>query len=140
MSAALVDNIYGRFDVFSTGWLDLEAAAAGEDIELFNQWIADEFMGNAFAQAGWIASSVFVEGLRRIEGEDITWDNYIAAMERGPITIPFGGSVNFENAIREGVQEMTLSRIVPISEEHPMGFEMVAPLTNMNDLLRDLVN
>jgi ABC-type branched-subunit amino acid transport system substrate-binding protein len=136
MSVAVVDQIQGRFDVFSTGWLDL--LAAPEDIETYVQWIDPDFAGNAFGQAGWIAAATFVAGLRRIEGQDITWDNFIKAMEEGPISIPFGGSVSFENGVREGVQEMTLSKIVPISEEWPMGWEMVAPMTNMNDLLRDL--
>ena len=135
MAMALAPEVLGNFDLYSTGWLDLEVAH--DDIDAYVQWVHPDFAGNAFGQAGWIAAATFVEGLRRVEarGEYFTWDNFIAAMERAPIEIPFGGSVDFTNGLREGVQEMVLNRLVPICDDFPMGWEMVAPLTNMNDLI-----
>jgi hypothetical protein len=86
--------------------------------------------------AGWIAGATFVEGLRRIEGQDITWDNYMRAMEEAPIQLPFGAAVDFGDGNRWGTQSMSLSKVVPVSEEFPMGWEGVEPMRNMADLLR----
>jgi len=98
-------------DVFST-----EGAAAVQDyIATINQADLDQetktaYYGNSFAIAGYIAATVFVEGLQRVEdsGEELTWDNYIAAMEEGPIDIPMGGVVDFSGGKRWGIASMSL--------------------------------
>jgi ABC-type branched-subunit amino acid transport system substrate-binding protein len=133
MALAVVDDITGRFDVFATAWVD---ALDMDSYVVFAEWIPADFAINSFAMAGWIAGATFVEGLRRIEGQDITWENYMRAMEEAPIQLPFGAAVDFGGGNRWGTQAMSLSKVVPISEAAPMGWETVEPMRNMADLLR----
>ena len=132
-STAVIEAITGRFDLYATAWVDvgdLEAVAE------FVQWIPADYAANAYAMAGWIAGAAFVEGLRRIEGQDITWENYMAAMESAPIKLPFGAAVDYANGNRWGTQAMSLSKVVEISDAAPMGWENVEPVTNMAELLK----
>jgi len=133
MSQAVVDDITGRFDVFATAWVD---AFDMESYMLFAEWIPADYAVNSFAMAGWIAGATFVEGLRRIEGQDITWENYMRALEEAPIQLPFGAAVDFGSGNRWGTQAMSLSKVVAVSEDFPMGWESVEPMRNMADLLK----
>jgi len=132
-SEAVVDAITGRFDFYATAWVD---AYDMETFAIYSQWIPEEFLINPYAMAGWIAGATFAEGLRRIEGQDITWENYMRALEEAPIFLPFGAAVDYANGNRWGTQSMSLSKVVPVSEEFALGWEPVAPMTNMADLLR----
>jgi ABC-type branched-subunit amino acid transport system substrate-binding protein len=132
-STAVLEAITGRFDVFATGWVDATDAEAAAQ---FGEWIPADYATNAYAMAGWVAGAAFVEGLRRIEGEDITWENYMAALEEAPIDLPFGAAVNYAGGNRWGTQAMSLSKVVPVSEAAPLGWELVTPVTNMDDLLK----
>ena len=92
-----------------------------------------DYANNAFAMTGWIAAHFFVEGLRRLEGEEvITWEEFINAMEKAPIQNPFGGSIDFGNGLRAGTQEMNLSKVNPTE---PTFWEVVDGLRSMDDLL-----
>lgn len=81
----------------------------------------EEYALNAYAQCGWIAGATFCEGLRRLEdsGEEVTWTNYIAAMEEAPVAIPFGAVIDYAGGMRTGTQSMNLFRatrtIPPVS-------------------------
>jgi ABC-type branched-subunit amino acid transport system substrate-binding protein len=132
VSDAIVPVIDGNFDVYGLGWIDMYDTQA---MGIFDRWIKPEYSANLYAMNGWIAAHFFCEGLRRIEGEDITWENYMAAMERGPINIPFGGSCNFSGGNRWGTQEMCLFRAIPASPDSPTGWEEVSPMNNINALL-----
>jgi len=132
-SQAVVDSITGRFDVYATAWVD---ALDMESYMEFATWIPEEFAINAYAMAGWIAGAAFVEGLRRIEDQDITWENYMRAMEEAPIKLPFGAAVDYGNGNRWGTQAMSLSKVVPVSDTFPLGWETVEPVTNISDLLK----
>jgi hypothetical protein len=65
---------------------------------------------DAYAMAGYIAAKVFVAGLIRVAEADVelTWANFIAQMENGPIEIPMGGIVDFSNGHRWGIASMSL--------------------------------
>jgi hypothetical protein len=132
-AGAVIDDIAGKFDVYGLGWVAYENQAS---LDLYQEWIEPDYAMNSFAQAGWIAAHFFCEGLRRIAGQDITWDNYMRALEEAPIQNPFGGFISYADGMREGTQEMTLSKIVPISDETPLGWELVSPLTGIDELLK----
>jgi ABC-type branched-subunit amino acid transport system substrate-binding protein len=132
MSEAVVADIQGKFDVYGLGWVAYDDP---ESLAMYQEWAPEEYAMNAYAQTGWIAGHFFCEGLRRIEGEDITWENYMAALEEAPIKNPFGGIIDYSNGQRLGTQEMNLSKVVPISEEWPAGWELVAPLAGIDALL-----
>jgi ABC-type branched-subunit amino acid transport system substrate-binding protein len=131
-SAAVIDDIQGKFDVYGLGWVSMDDEEA---MAFFEEWIAPEYAANAFALAGWVAAHTFVEGLRRLEGKEVTWASYMTALEEAPIRTPFGGSVDFGNGNRWGVQEMNLSVICPVSPDFPLGWEPVAPFSSIQTLL-----
>ena len=89
-------------------------------------------MENTDAESGWVAAHVFCEGLRRLEGEEVTWTSFMAALEEAPIDIPFGGTVDFSNGQRMGVQEMVLSRCNPDVES---GWEVVYGFESMDSIV-----
>jgi hypothetical protein len=106
--------------IFTNAWVDVfseegQAAVADYAATIMAATFLDEetktaYMTNSFAIAGYIAATVFVEGLERVAAnEDIlNWDNYIAAMEEGPIDIPMGGTVDFSGGKRWGIASMAL--------------------------------
>ncbi|GHV75601.1 hypothetical protein AGMMS49942_04220 [Spirochaetia bacterium] len=132
ISDAVVQISGGDFHVYGLGWLDMQDTQA---LGLFDRWIDPAYASTSYAMYGWIAAHFFCEGLRRISGEDITWENYLAAMERSPIDIPFGGSCDFSGGNRWGTQEMNLLRAIPASPDFPTGWEEVSTMNNVNALL-----
>jgi ABC-type branched-subunit amino acid transport system substrate-binding protein len=106
--------------IFTNAWVDVfseegQAAVADYAATIMAATFLDEatktaYMTNSFAIAGYIAAVVFVEGLERVAANEevLNWDNYIAAMEEGPIDIPMGGSVDFSGGKRWGIASMAL--------------------------------
>lgn len=123
-------QIAGKFSVYGSGWVAFDAAHKA-NIDLYAKNIDTAFAANAYAMTGWIAAYFFVEGLKRVEGT-VTWDKYIAAMEKTPITNPFGGVINFANGARLGTQEMNLSKVDSTAATM---WKEVQPLENMNKIL-----
>ncbi|MDR2180537.1 MAG: ABC transporter substrate-binding protein [Synergistaceae bacterium] len=134
MSEAVVNDIKGKFDVYTLGWVEYADKAA---LDLYIKWAPEKYAMNIYAQTGWIAGHFFCEGLRRLAGKDeITWESYMAALENGgPIKNPFGGVIDYANGKRRGTQEMHLSKAVPVSEQWPSGWELVFPLASVDSLL-----
>lgn len=126
-------DIAGKFDVYGNGWVAYDDQDA---LALYQEWVSkidESYNMNAYAQTGWIAAHFFCEGLRRIEGQDITWENYMNALETGgPIQNPFGGKIDYADGNRAGTQEMNLSKINPDVEG---GWELVDGLQSMVTLL-----
>ena len=106
--------------IFTNAWVDVfseegQAAAAVYAATILSASFLDEstktaYLTNSFAIAGYIAAVVFIEGLYRVEenGDVLTWENYIKAMEEGPIDIPMGGVVDFSGGKRWGIASMAL--------------------------------
>ena len=126
-------DIAGKFDVYGNGWVAYDDE---DNLALYQEWVSkidESYNMNAYAQTGWIAAHFFCEGLRRIEGQDITWENYMNAMETGGyIQNPFGGKIDYAQGSRAGTQEMNLSKINPDVEG---GWELVDGLQSMDSLL-----
>ena len=105
--------------IYTNAWVDIYSEKGQADLGAYVTCIANSdldeatktlYYGNSFAIAGYIAATVFVEGLQRVadNGDDLTWANYIAAMEDGPISIPMGGTVDFSGGHRWGIASMSL--------------------------------
>jgi hypothetical protein len=130
-----VPVIGGDFDVYGLGWVDMHDT---QSLDLFSRWIEpEEYASTSYAMYGWVAAHFFCEGLRRLAAsdEDLTWQNYMAAMERGPINIPFGGSCDYSGGNRWGTQEMNLRRAIPADDSFPTGWEDVSPMNSITALL-----
>ncbi|MGX8794844.1 ABC transporter substrate-binding protein [Fusibacter sp. JL298sf-3] len=115
IAEAFVGEVAGQFDVYGNGWVSFEGDRA-KALETFAQY-TPEYADNVFAMTGWIAAHFFVEGLKRVDGE-ITWENYMDALESAPIENPFGGIIDFGGGQRVGTQEMNLSKV---DMENPSG-------------------
>ena len=105
--------------IYTNAWVDVFSedgqADVADYVACIQQAYLDEatkasYMTNSFATAGYIAAVTFVEGLRRVEanGDVLNWENYIAAMEEGPIDVPMGGTVDFSGGKRWGIASMSL--------------------------------
>ncbi len=105
--------------IYTNAWVDVFSDKGQEDANAYVACIAqadladdvkEAYYTNSFATAGYIAAVVFVEGLKRVDanGDVLTWDNYIKAMEQGPIDIPMGGTVDFSDGHRWGIDSMSL--------------------------------
>ncbi len=99
-------DVADKFEIYGNSWVDVTKPAVQE----YAKTVPQEFAANAYAMTGWIAADFFVKGLERVEGE-ITWEKYIAAMEKEPIENPFGGMIDFADGKRLGTQEMSLAKM-----------------------------
>jgi branched-chain amino acid transport system substrate-binding protein len=110
MVEAIKADVAGKFDIYGNAWVDVTSDALAN----FQTWVkkasTEDFSANAYAMTGWIAGEFFVEGLKKVDGE-LTWENYIKAMEAEPIKNPFGGSIDFSGGKRLGTQEMSLAKM-----------------------------
>ena len=121
--------------IYTNAWVDVFSDKGQADVADYVTCIAqadlDEatktnYYGNSFAIAGYIAAKVFVEGLERVaaNGEDLTWANYISAMEESPIDIPMGGTVDFTDGHRWGIAAMSLLKYTYTLGDDPLTTEV----------------
>jgi ABC-type branched-subunit amino acid transport system substrate-binding protein len=139
--------------IYTNAWVDVfseegQAAVADYVTCISNADLSDElkaaYMTDAYATAGYIAARVFVEGLERVaaNGDPLTWENYIAAMEEGPIDIPMGGTVDFSNGMRWGIASMSLLQYsvgdnpatTDVVETDYEVFTMVQPIQTLEEI------
>jgi ABC-type branched-subunit amino acid transport system substrate-binding protein len=132
-----VQEALNSFDVYASAWLQVvdEAGNQTEGLIEFAEEVSKidpALAGNPYAQAGWIAAAVFVQGLERVGDDPLTWENYIAAMEEEPVNIPLGGSVDFSDGRRVGTQAMSLLRATYADGPN---WVVEQPLEPINDIL-----
>lgn len=125
-------DIEGKFDVYASSWKSRTGEYAA-DFELFKKWVDPKYVDNTDAESGWVAAHVFCEGIRRLEGKDITWESYMKALEDSPIDIPFGGSISFADGARKGVSDMLLSKS---NIKVDGGWEVVYPMASMDEIVK----
>jgi ABC-type branched-subunit amino acid transport system substrate-binding protein len=123
------------FPVYSTAWLDI-FANNGADAQAFIDGVTaygDASLAvSAFAMAGWIAGSTFVQGLRATDPNDLTWEGFIAAMERTPISLPMAGTMIFANGIRTGTSDLALLR----ANFNTLEWETLRPLESLTSVMQ----
>lgn len=128
--------------VYANAWVDVlseQGKAATQDFvaAIANADLSEEektsYYTNSFATAGYIAAKVFIEGLKRVDaaGEELNWDNYIKAMEQGPIDIPMGGTVDFSDGKRWGIDTMSLLKYQPAKDGNPSTFIITRELESL---------
>ncbi len=120
--------------IYGLGWVDTTDLTTEEFVNFYKYMPlvgATEADMNAFAMTGWIAGSVFCQGLERA-GKDLTWESFMDAMESAPIQNPFGGSVDFSNGQRKGTTEMNLSKM---DDSAASGWTLIIPIKSIDDIL-----
>ena len=135
ISEQIAGEIEGKFDMYVSSW-KIRDAEHQADVDLFMKWVDPEHTDNADAESGWIAAHVFCEGLRRLAAnkQDVTWENYMKALESAPIDIPFGGSISFADGARTGVSSMQLSKC-NLADPSGTGWELVYPFATMEEII-----
>ncbi|QVK21036.1 ABC transporter substrate-binding protein [Mycoplasmatota bacterium] len=113
---ALIAETLDSFDVYASAWVDIlnDDASFTEEYQLFRDEMEEynsEYVNSVYAMTGWIAAHFFVEGLTRVGDDDLTWENYINAMESDPIKNPFGGNIDYSSGQRVGTQAMALTKL-----------------------------
>lgn len=68
---------------------------------------------NSYAMAGYVSANVFCQGLARMNGKDLNWEDFIAAMEEAPINVPMGTSVSYVGGQRIGIAALALNKYTP---------------------------
>lgn len=132
-----VKEALDSFDVYADAWLQV-VDAEGNPTPALNEYVEqvskiDEALaGNPYAQAGWIAASVFVQGLERVGTDALTWESYIVAMEESPVQIPLGGTLDYSDGRRVGTQAMSLLKAT--YDDGP-GWEVYKPLEAIEAIL-----
>ncbi|MNM74335.1 hypothetical protein D3C81_860940 [compost metagenome] len=132
MVNAIKADVADKYEVYGNSWVDVSSPSMAE----FQKWVKqasnEDFTANAYAMTGWIAAEFFVKGLEKVDGE-ITWENYIKAMEKEPIKNPFGGSIDFAGGKRLGTQEMSLAKM---DLKSPTGWSPHIGFKSINDILK----
>ena len=130
----LVSEVVGSFDIYASAWIDV--VGSPEDLEVYIREVSKidpALAGNAFAFAGWIAAATFVEGLRRVGTDALTWENYINAMEASPVVLPFGVVVDYANSRRVGTQAMAFLKAGVVNGAP--SWQSVQPIQTIDDIL-----
>jgi len=132
------DDIAGKYELFGPGWLDITQSTG--DLELMLEYlekVTDQDWGpSAYAISGWLAAKFFVEGLNRIpEGEAITWENYMNAIESSPIDLGFGtgSKIDYSNGKRYGTEVLALYRFN--KDAGPAMAEEYKPFLSIKEIL-----
>ena len=92
------DATYGAFIAY---WFGAEEWAA--------EGVSPYFL-NSYAMAGYVSANVFCQGLSRMSGKLLTWDDFIAAMEEAPVNVPMGKAVDYANGKRVGIDSLAVNK------------------------------
>lgn len=137
----LADEIHaGDFEVYASAWVNIldEEGDFNEGYTTFTENIDEDYAGNAYAMAGWIAAHFFVTGLERVGDDDLTWDSYIDAMEEEPVENPMGGIVDYADGQRVGTRAMALLRATVTdydTDDEAYNWENYRPIENIDEVL-----
>ncbi len=120
MAAPAAPNVIT--DLYSLAWLEMDEEGLEPLYENMEEYHPDEPI-NAYTMAGWVAAETFVAGVEET-GEDLTWENYVEAMDNLHFTEGLAPEISFEPGVREGVTHMAVSEVVEEDDEEYM-FELI---------------
>lgn len=120
-ATAVPETYTGQFALYSNAWLDITSPKGyGELLEFVaaiqadTELSADEkaaYSGNAFAIAGYVAATMFVDSITRmgnVATAEFSVERYIASNESAAFNVPMGGSISFEEGSRIGITDLAL--------------------------------
>lgn len=132
---ALIVDVLDSFDVYAGAWVEFfnEDGTPTDSYNLYVEQMTEfnaDYVASVYAMTGWIAASFFVEGLERVGDDDLTWENYIDAMEESPIQNPFGGMIDYADGSRVGTQSMALTQL-----DETSAWNVVQPIQSIEEIL-----
>lgn len=124
-ATSVPESYNGQFGLFANAWLDITSPQGLQDYLDFAAMInADtvltaedkaNYVLNAFAMAGYVAATMFVDSIERmgnVATADFSVEAYIASNETAPFSVPMGGSISYENGQRIGITDLALLQFV----------------------------
>ena len=138
--------------VYTTAWLDVTTEAGLADYTQFATvmaaWEAENgidstdptqtYTLNSYAMAGYVAGMTFIHGLNQMEelGLELTWENYITAMESAPLHVPMGGELSFADGERTGITALALNTIsLEPDANGAYALQAVSPIMSLDDVM-----
>lgn len=128
------------FPMYMNAWVDVFSDKGQADVAEFVSIINNAsfltaeqktaYAGNSFAIAGYIAATIFVEGLKRVDRDELSWENFIAAMELEAFNVPMGGTVDFTEGKRWGITSMALLKY----NNETKTFDQVRTIENIDEI------
>lgn len=114
----------------------------GVDKGIIDKATSDSYAISAYAMSSFIALDVFMEGVNRLAGKEITRAAFLEAMESAPINVPISGGVNYANGQRIGLDGMSFvkyQRPTDASAAAVTGtFVSVVPMQSIDEILEEL--
>ena len=139
--------------IYTTTWLDALSEQGQVDLaeflEIMTAWEAANGIDstdpsqsyaasfNSYAMCGYICGKLFIHGLDLVkaQGVDLTWENYIAAMETASFHIPMGGDISFANGDRLGVTSLSMQTVSLEAVDGAYALETLSPLITLDELM-----
>lgn len=108
-----------EFPMYANAWVDIVdpegVAGFSADYWVFATTMTEQgyadYAANAYAMAGYIAASIFVQGLERHGDAELTWESFIKTMEKEAFEVPMAGTVDFTDGKRWGIASMALLKL-----------------------------
>ena len=149
---SITDPIFGstkKAGFTAVTWLDAGTEEGMADYMEFAAvqmaWEAEEgipadqsYALNSYAMAGYVAAKTFIHGLDQLDamGLELTWENYVKAMENAPVNIPMGGSVDYAGGDRLGVVDLALNTVtLEPDADGNYALTTVSPIMSLDDVM-----
>lgn len=92
------------------GWLEVNQAKLQPLMDAMKKYYPD-IPVNSYTMAGWVAAETFAAGLKGA-GENLSWEGYIAAMDKLDFKDGLAAEIKYAPGVREGVKKMAVSKAV----------------------------
>ena len=99
-------------------------------------WAADgvsAYFLNSYTMAGYVSANVFCQGLTRMSGKALLWEDFIKAMESAPINVPMGLNVNYADGQRIGVDAFALNKYTVANNGVGEVYREITSLADLED-------
>lgn len=140
--------------IYTTTWLDVTVEPGLTEMTDFMTimaaWEAENgidssdptqtYTLNSYAMSGYICAMNFIHGLNQVEelGLDLTWENFITAMESKPFHIPMGGDIDYAGGDRIGVTSLAMQTVSLEPVNGAYALEAVSPLISLEEVMANV--
>ncbi|MDF2530788.1 MAG: Extracellular ligand-binding receptor [Clostridia bacterium] len=120
IAAAGAPNVLKNLQVL--GWLEVNESKMKPFMDAMKKY-EPQAPVNAYTMAGWVAAETFVAGLKSA-GKYLTWETYIAGMNKLNFTTGLAPQIKYTKGVREGVKKMAVSKAV-LGKDGKYSFELL---------------
>lgn len=119
---------YGVFGFTEEYW-NIAETIAGYLLSIGETAYAFPYSYDSYALAGYVAGKMFTDSLARVQEAEmeLTWLNFINAIESSPLDVPMGAEIDFADGNRIGIDHLALNTFDTATNQ----LAAVAPLTSL---------